>query len=78
VDLMVQDGLNVLLAEAKSGQTMDARFLEPLLEAKARLEPTQTGTTLACALVYGGSQPQHRQGIRVVPWNDIETLAPRS
>ena len=77
VDLMVQDGLGILLAEAKSGQTMDGRFLEPLLEAKARLQPAQPGTTLDCALVYGGTQPQLRQGIRVLPWNRIEELAPR-
>jgi hypothetical protein len=76
VDLMLQDGLSMLLAEAKSGQTMDGSFLEPLLEARRELEPHQPGTTFTCALVYGGDQPQQRQGVRVVPWNRIEELAP--
>jgi len=76
VDLMVQDGLHMLLAEAKSGRTMDGSFLGPILEAKERLEPTQAGTTMSCALVYGGDQFQLRQGVRVVPWSRIEELAP--
>ena len=76
VDLMVQDGLSRLLAEAKSGRTMNESFLAPLLEAKERLEPTQAGTTLSCALVYGGDQPQQRKSVRVVPWSRIEELAP--
>ncbi|HNX96193.1 MAG TPA: hypothetical protein PKK12_00795, partial [Candidatus Aminicenantes bacterium] len=32
LDLMVQDGLDILLIEVKSGQTVDGSFLDPLLE----------------------------------------------
>lgn len=75
VDLLLQDGLAMLLAEAKSAQTMDGSFLGPMLEARARLDPGQ-GPAWTCALVYGGDQAQLRQGVRVVPWRQIEELGP--
>jgi predicted AAA+ superfamily ATPase len=76
VDLMLQDGLSILLAEVKSGQTLDPSFLDPILAAQAALAPAQAGTTLHCALVYGGDQSQLRRGVQVVPWSRIEDLAP--
>lgn len=77
VDLLVRDGNNFLLAEAKSGQTMDGSFLAPLLETQARLEPAHPNATWKKALVYGGDQAYTRQGVSVLPWRDIEKLAPK-
>lgn len=76
VDLMMQDGLQVLLAEAKSGMTLDSSFLGPLLEAKARLQPAIPGSALSCALIHGGDASQQRMDVRIVPWRQIEDLAP--
>jgi len=76
VDLMVQDGLALTLVEAKSGQTLDSSFLEPILQAQASLGAAQPGANLRSALVYGGDQSQQRQGVQVVPWSRIEDLAP--
>ena len=75
VDLMMQDGQDLLLVEAKSAQTVDGGFLRPMLEAKAGFQ-AGAGATLGCALVYGGDQTQVRQGVRILPWNSIEALAP--
>lgn len=76
VDMLLQDGQHLTLVEAKSGQTMDGSFLEPLLETRARLEPHHPGATWSTALVYGGDSLQQRQGVRVLPWRQIEDLAP--
>jgi predicted AAA+ superfamily ATPase len=76
VYLMVQDGLAVTLLEAKSGQTMDGRFLDALLKLQGPLQETQPGSRVRSALVYGGDQPQTRQGVRVLPWRAIEELRP--
>ena len=78
VDLLVQDGASRLLVEAKSGQTLDTSFLAPLLAAKALLQPTQPGATIDCTLIHGGNQAQERQGVRILPWHQIELLGPRA
>jgi predicted AAA+ superfamily ATPase len=75
VDLLIQDGLDLLLVEAKSSQTMDGSFLASMVEAKTRLETDRNGVC-ACALVHGGRTSQQRQGVRIVPWDHIEDLAP--
>jgi hypothetical protein len=76
VDLLLRDGLAGLLVEAKSGQTMDGSFLDPLLAARAALEPALPGSTAACALVHGGDQSGMRREVRLLPWRQIEDLAP--
>ena len=76
VDIMLQDGPDQLMVAAKAGQTISGSFLTPMLETQARLE-AHHGTPWDCALVYGGEQTQTRQGVRILPWHAIESLAPR-
>ena len=76
VDLVVRDGAGILLLEAKSGQTMDEKFLDGLKAVFNPLGKAYPQTPIHSTLVYGGDQPQLRQGVRVLPWADIETLRP--
>jgi predicted AAA+ superfamily ATPase len=76
VDLVVQDGLGIRLIEAKSGQTMDGRFLAPLKALVAALSMAHPEIRFSGALVYGGDLAQDREGFRVLPWGSVPALAP--
>jgi predicted AAA+ superfamily ATPase len=76
VDLLVQDGPEMILLEAKSGQTMDSSFLGNLKQLVEHLRETQPAGHWNPVLVYGGGQAQTRQGARVLPWSSIEELRP--
>ena len=76
VDLLVQDGMEILLVEAKSGQTMVSGFLDPLRQVLEPLREAQPGTRVLPVVLYGGDQRQKRQEFRVLPWNGIEELSP--
>lgn len=52
-------------------------FLAPLLETQGRLEAAHPHATWKQALIYGGEQAYTRQGVSVVPWRNIERLAPK-
>jgi len=76
VDLLVQDGLDFLLVEAKSGQTMAGSFLDPLRQVLEPLRQAQPEARVRPVVLYGGDQAQNRQDVNVLPWNRIEELAP--
>jgi hypothetical protein len=76
VDLMFQDGAEILLVEAKSGQTMDGSFLDGLHQALEPLRQAMPENRINPVLLYGGDQAQNRQGCRVLPWKGIEALGP--
>jgi len=76
MDLMVQDGPRILLVDAKSGQSMDGSFLDGLKGGLEAIKGIHPDSRLEPVLLYGGTQPQLRQGIRVLPWTSIEDLRP--
>jgi predicted AAA+ superfamily ATPase len=71
VDFIEPHGDRIAMVEAKSGETIasdsfDAmRALQELLVARSASEPAEM------QLVYGGSEPSLRNGVRVVPWNAL-------
>ena len=67
VDLVVDRGLRLILAEAKSGTTMVPRFLAGLRGLAASLE--EAGQGVDRRLVYGGDSRHRRNDTEVVPWN---------
>jgi hypothetical protein len=69
VDLLVQGEKGWILAEAKSGSTVDASFFAGMEGLATRLPK---GTNLVRRLVYGGSESQQRQGVAVTPWAAIQ------
>jgi len=69
VDLLVQGETGWILAEAKSGSTVDASFFAGMESFSMRL-PKRSSVVLR--LVYGGSERQQRQGVAVTPWAKIQ------
>lgn len=69
VDLLVQSHLGWILAEAKSGSTVDAGFFKAMVALAARLPEAPP---VEQRLVYGGEASYQRQGIQVVGWADIQ------
>ena len=69
VDLLVQSGSGWILAEAKSGSTVDGGFFKPMEGLAVRL---QEDSAVDRRLVYGGEASYERQGTQVVAWAEIQ------
>jgi hypothetical protein len=69
VDLLVQNERGWIVAEAKSGSTVDASFFAGMETFTSRLPKT---APVVRRLVYGGSESQKRQGVAVIPWAKIQ------
>ena len=67
VDLVVDLGLRLILAEAKSGGTIVPRFFSSLGRLGASLE--EIGLKVERRLIYGGDSRYRRGGTEVVPWS---------
>ena len=69
VDLVVEQGTRLVLAEAKAGSTITPRFFGGIGRLAGELEGA--GLAVAKRLVYGGDQRQSRGGTEVVPWRRL-------
>ncbi len=72
VDLVVDLGLRVTLAEAKSGTTVVPRFFSGLRNLAGSLD--KIGLSVERRLVYGGDSRYRRNDTEVVPWNRMLQL----
>ena len=64
VDLLIEQGTELLAVEIKKGQTISSGWVEGLNKwcRWSKVAPDQ------CRVVYGGDQPQQTHGISVIPW----------
>lgn len=69
VDLVVQGEDGWILAEAKSGRTVDPSFFAGMEALASRLPE---GVSITNRLVYGGAETQLRRGVSVTPWERIQ------
>ena len=69
VDLLVQSGEGWILAEAKSGATVDSSFFRPMKRLAGRFPE---GTAVEKRLIYGGEASYLRQGTEVIAWAEIQ------
>jgi predicted AAA+ superfamily ATPase len=69
VDLLVQGETSWIVAEAKSGSTVDSSFFAGMNSFSTRLPK---GSSIVRRLIYGGSERQQRQGVAVTPWAEIQ------
>ncbi|MCM2249418.1 MAG: ATP-binding protein [Geothrix sp.] len=76
IDLVIEDGPRLRLVEVKSGQTLDGGWLKPLLSLQQELAAQPEASTLDTTLIYGGEQPQTRQGVQILPWTSVGALGP--
>ena len=71
IDLVVERGLNVTLAEIKSGATVSGSWFAPLHKVAETLEAEADVGAVDLVLVHGGDARGRREGVRLVPWHDI-------
>lgn len=76
VDLVVDDGARLLLVEVKSGATVASDWFGPLRRGLEETRAEHPGRDVRAAIVYGGDEAQRRHGIDVIPWHQVDTLAP--
>jgi hypothetical protein len=70
VDILVDQGINAIPIEIKSGQTIAADFFHPL----ERWQDIAGDYAAPAALVYGGDSRQKRTNCDVIPWRQIAQL----
>ena len=73
VDLVLNQGARLVLAEAKAGSTITPRFFGGMRRLVGELE--DAGFAVERRLVYGGDQRQSRGGVEVVPWDRLLELS---
>ena len=73
VDLVLNQGTRLVLAEAKAGSTITPRFFGGMGRLAGELEGA--GFAVERRLVYGGDQRQSRSGVEVVPWDRLLELS---
>ncbi len=74
IDLVVECGSTAILAETKSGATINADFLRPLIRMAERVRVVRPDLQIDTRLIYGGTDTQVRQGVQVMPWAQIQTV----
>ena len=72
VDLVIDLGTRIVLAEAKSGATVTPRFFGGMRRLGGELE--NAGFAVERRLVYGGEVRRSRGGAEVVPWDRLPEL----
>ena len=75
IDILVQNGSELIACEAKSGATLHADFFRHLEQFSERMTLINPRPTLASRLVYGGDHRQHRSGIDCLGWRQIHALS---
>ena len=73
VDLVIDQGTRLILAEAKAGSTVTPRFFGGMRRLGGELE--SAGFAVERRLVYGGGPRQSRGGVDVVPWDRLLELS---
>jgi predicted AAA+ superfamily ATPase len=75
VDVVLEDGGELLAVEIKSGQTMATDFIAPLERFESVLEAaTSPPSAIQKILVFAGDQGQRRTGVRVVAWHEVHDV----
>ncbi len=74
VDLLLEQGLEVVAVEAKSGRTIGGDFFAALAAFAALRRETSEAAETRCVLVYGGDEHQRRSVGEAVPWRDVDGL----
>jgi predicted AAA+ superfamily ATPase len=74
VDILIDQGDRLDPVEIKSGQTITPDFFKGL----NRWLDLATGQESQPWLIYGGSSPQNRQKVHIIPWQMIDQLGTSS
>jgi hypothetical protein len=74
VDLVLEEGGRVVLAEAKSGATLAADFFTPPRRLRALLAETAPELAVDARVVYGGEARQQRSDALALPWRAVHEV----
>ena len=66
IDLLLEEGNDHVLVEAKSGQTFQSEWLKGLTTVDRHM-----GSNTRRALIYGGDASQERADVSVIGWRDL-------
>jgi hypothetical protein len=75
IDLLLDLGDRLIAVEAKSGQTVAGDFFANLERLPAELPDALAQRTLEARVIFGGTAPQRRREILVVPWSEVKDLS---
>lgn len=68
VDLVVDRPEGLVLVEVKAAQTVTRSLYAPALRVAEMLRDDRP---IEVRVIYGGSEPQHREGATLIPWSQI-------
>ncbi len=71
VDFIEPTTDRILMVEAKSGETIASDSCDAMQALEKLLVDKNANEIIEKQLVYGGSEPSVRSGVRVVPWNAL-------
>jgi predicted AAA+ superfamily ATPase len=74
LDVIVDDGSRIIGVEAKSAATLASDFFTTLREFNDTIRQEVQHVASETRLVYGGTEPSTRSGVRVVPWSAIQDI----
>ncbi len=72
VDLVEEDGDQLILTELKSGQTITGQFFAPLEKVASLILPDPRFSRVQTRVIYGGEEARASASMAVVPWRDIK------
>ena len=70
IDLLIEKGKNIIIAEIKSGKTIKTSFYNTL----NKFEKWAEDYTIDKYVVYGGTESQKRTAATTLSWNNISTI----
>lgn len=70
IDLLIDEGENLKIAEIKSSKTVKSSFFKGL----NRFEKLASNYTIDKYLIYGGDDSQKRTGFQILSWKDISKI----
>jgi predicted AAA+ superfamily ATPase len=74
VDLIIEQGQNLLAVEIKSGATVTGDFFKNLTRFSQRMGLTGRPFTVQSQVVFGGEKSQHRSKGHVLSWQDTHRI----
>lgn len=74
VDFVVTGANRLSAIEAKSGATIASDFFSSLERMRRIWKQGRLKESIESYLIYGGDSAREQEGVRVVPWNAIETV----
>ena len=74
VDLVIEQGQDLLAVEIKSGATVTGDFFKNLAVFKDRMELSDSRYTIHSHIVFGGRDSQNRSDMQILSWRHVNRI----